>query len=228
MNTCPLYFSFKVATYSNAKRDTYVFFIKKKTFYIATFYFVKLIKIELEVLHDWQSQQKFPLKISVTVLWNGFQNHSKSFNYFCHKLHPISSSERNVVFCKFCKERAKQVLGKHYPFCYNTSRFLIFSENFLRNFLKKYFQKLKKHLWWFCENTFFFLLKLYRFYLIKRKFFLFLRVWETSQKYFQNLENWLVLQHKRCLLNLWPPATLNRTRPTVSVCHPRHITGVTE
>ena len=144
MNTCPLYFSFKVATYSNAKRDTYVFFIKKKTFYIATFYFVKLIKIELEVLHDWQSQQKLPLKIFVTVLWNGFQNHSKSFNYFCHKLHPISSSEKNVLFCKFCKERAKQVLGKHYLFCYNTSRFLIFSENFLRNFFQKIFPKTEK------------------------------------------------------------------------------------
>ena len=125
------------------------------------------------------------------------ENPLESFSNLC----PINEVERNILFCKFCKGHAKQVLGKHYLFCYNTSRFLIFSENFLRNFFKKYFQRLKKHLWWFCENTFFFLLKLYRFYLIKRKFFLFLRVWETSQKYFQNLENWLVVHHKRCLPN---------------------------
>ena len=30
---------------------------------------------------------------------------------------PINEAERNVLFCKSRMGRAKQVLGKHYPFC---------------------------------------------------------------------------------------------------------------
>ena len=67
--------------------------------------------------HNLRSRPNFPYDFFEEKISGFYENLLESLSRQGRRLCPINEAERNVLFCKFRKERAKQVLGKHYPFC---------------------------------------------------------------------------------------------------------------
>lgn len=67
--------------------------------------------------HNLRSRPNFPHGFFGEKISDFHENPSESFSRQGRRLCPINEAERNSLFCKFRKGRAKQILGKHYLFC---------------------------------------------------------------------------------------------------------------